>query len=618
MIAGTTVALTLIPQALSYATLANMPPINGLYSAILPNAFYVIFGSSLQLAMGPVAIVSLLMGRLITQYGAEPFSEDAVKTASQASFCVGMILTFLALFNAGVFIRFISHPVMSGFTTAAAMLIGVSQLKSAFGFTVAVPQIGVEKGDGHTYHYNYEIFEWYANNFYGTDSNGRSYRNPFAEQICFGFFVPCMFIQLIKVNWKPRPETKDGTPYKVFIFLCNMLPLMAIIIGANIAWRIKSHTQETETLQFYADELKIVGKMPVGVDILRAPTFEHPFGEFFAAVIPMALISFMESYSVARRLAADRNMLHLLDENQELFANGMGNVLGCISSAYPVSGSFSRSALNGASGAKTPFSKMTTLFITILALQVLTPYFYFIPSAALAAVIWVALYNLMSFTEFWEAWIHSKKDFWIMIVTWLITFIVETSYGLGIGLFFSVMMYLRDVAFSDLSSPFIETPPQIYCPHGDDNSVKIVKLMSDLNFITAPKIKEYMGNVCMKAVNSHTIDSGNEYKFLAITKFLDERLRPRVRLDIDQPRVIIINFSQVKIIDITGMTLLLEALKEGRKAGVLFAFDGVLQEFQKRFRRFGIRSDLELEEIRDRVVQLIMEEEGESASANDA
>ena len=243
-------------------------------------AAYIIFGTSLQLAVGPVAIVSLLMGKLITEYGSLPESEDAVSTAAQASLCVGIILTGMALCNVGVFIRFISHPVMSGFTTAAAMLIGVSQLKSAFGFTTAVPQIGMYKDDGHVYHYNYEIFEWYIKNFNGTDDNGRSYRNPFAEQICFGFFVPCMCIQLFKVNWKPSDTIKNGRPYKYFIFFCNMLPLVAIIIGANIAWRIKAHTQETEDLQFYAENLKIVGEMAVGVDIIKVPKFLHPFGKF--------------------------------------------------------------------------------------------------------------------------------------------------------------------------------------------------------------------------------------------------------------------------------------------------------------------------------------------------
>merc|ERR1711998_355158 len=120
---------------------------------------------------------------------------------------------------------------------------------------------------------------------------------------------------------------------------------------------------------------------------------------------------------------------------------------------------------------------------------------------------------------------------------------------------------------------------------------------------------EFMGSLCMRPMNSHTISSGNEYTFLAITKFLDDKLRPQKKLGMEQPRILIVNFSQVKIIDITGMTLLLEALKEGRKTGVLFAFDGVLHEFQKRFRRFGIKPDVELEEINDRVLQLIADEE---------
>lgn len=135
VIAGITVALTLIPQGLSYATLANLPAINGLYAAILPSATYTFFGSSLQLAVGPVAIVSLLMGKLMNDYNIEYTTdiEGALDTAAQAALCCGIILVSMSLLNLGNFIDFISHPVMSGFTTAAACLIGLSQLKSGFG-----------------------------------------------------------------------------------------------------------------------------------------------------------------------------------------------------------------------------------------------------------------------------------------------------------------------------------------------------------------------------------------------------------------------------------------------------------------------------------------------------
>eukprot|EP01034_Spumella_vulgaris_P036761 gene36761-45352_t len=130
--AGITVALTLIPQGLSYAKLANLPAINGLYTAVLPSVFYTFLGSSMQLGVGPVALVSLLMGQLVIQYDVVPGSVDSVNLAGECALCVGLFLTVMSVLRLGTFIRYISHPVMSGFTTAAAMLIGLNQLKNAF------------------------------------------------------------------------------------------------------------------------------------------------------------------------------------------------------------------------------------------------------------------------------------------------------------------------------------------------------------------------------------------------------------------------------------------------------------------------------------------------------
>jgi sulfate permease, SulP family len=140
--------------------LANLPAINGLYTATLPSATYTFFGSSMQLAVGPVALVSLLQAELITTYGITPGSDEAVDFAGECAIAIGFILTMMSLFNLGDLIRFISHPVMSGFTTAAALLIGQNQLKGAFGFTVSPPQVGK---DG--YKWNYEIMQWFAENW---------------------------------------------------------------------------------------------------------------------------------------------------------------------------------------------------------------------------------------------------------------------------------------------------------------------------------------------------------------------------------------------------------------------------------------------------------------------
>jgi hypothetical protein len=164
--AGITVGLTLIPQSLSYAQLANLPPISGLYASILPIIGYAIFGSSLQLQVGPVALVSLLTSELIIKYGVD-YTNDvelALDTAAQAALCCGIILVVMSILNLGRLINFISMPVMSGFTTAAACLIGLSQLKNAFGFSQKIPIVPQQGMPG--YDYNYQVMAWYKNHFY--------------------------------------------------------------------------------------------------------------------------------------------------------------------------------------------------------------------------------------------------------------------------------------------------------------------------------------------------------------------------------------------------------------------------------------------------------------------
>ena len=186
--------LTLVPQGLSYAALANLPPINGLYSGIMPSIVYALFGSSMQLAVGPVAVVSLLIGQLIANNAplcsystSSPCPSvvvdptPAVDTAAQACLCVGIMLVVLSILNCGAFIQLISKPVIVGFTTGAAMTIGLSQLKDGIGITFStVPQTG-QPG----FEFNYQLMEWYVKNWNDTNtaSNGVAYntmRNPYA------------------------------------------------------------------------------------------------------------------------------------------------------------------------------------------------------------------------------------------------------------------------------------------------------------------------------------------------------------------------------------------------------------------------------------------------------
>jgi MFS superfamily sulfate permease-like transporter len=362
--AGLTVTMTLIPQGLSQATLANLPPIYGLYAALVPSATYAFFGSSMQLTVGPTALISLLTGSIITKYGVD-FENDlplAVDTAAQAAFCCGLIIVVLGLLNLGNIINFMSHPVMSGFTTGAAMTIGLSQLRSAVGMSLAPPQVGRDV------EYTYEVCHWWLQNWNGYDDKGYSLRNHYASkvrrdflyifmmtnsdvccaQICFGLYIPLMFVTLIKWYWKPTPDVKKSGQFKLWTLFTTLLPLAAIIIGGHVAYSIKEsdHFQDPGyEHDYYAKSLKLVGEIPAGVDILRIPHFRWPMGQFFLDVLPLTLIAFMESYSIARSIAASNNQLNMLNASQEMFANGVANLMGCMASAYPVSGSFSRSAL---------------------------------------------------------------------------------------------------------------------------------------------------------------------------------------------------------------------------------------------------------------------------------
>lgn len=195
-----------------------------------------------------------------------------------------------------------------------------------------------------------------------------------------------LIFSILKSNIKATPERKNLIWYKIFVLFCALLPLFAIIIGAHVAWSIVTEGNQND---FYATNLKVVGSVPSGLNIIKIPTFHYPFGQFFIDVIPMTLISFMESYSVSRRIAAKRNELHILNASQEMWANGAANLLGSISTSYPVSGSFSRSSLNYTAGANTPLAKTTTLIVILLALGTLSQSFYWIPRAALSAVVFV-------------------------------------------------------------------------------------------------------------------------------------------------------------------------------------------------------------------------------------
>jgi len=564
--AGVIVALTLLPQGLSYGVLANLPAVNGLYCAILPSATYTFFGSAMQLGVGPVAIVSLLVGKLVTKYIPDPTKDipGAIEVCSQAALICGIYLVILSIFKAGYLIQYISHPVMSGFTSAAAMLIGFSQVRSGFGFPSVAPQTG-QKG----YTYNYQTFQWYIDNWNGKDAKGVAYINPIAVKICFGIYIPLIIFWFVKEYvLLPTPERKSRIWYKVYTYISAIMPLFAIIIGAQVAKDIILNAGTDP----YAKSLKVVGTITPGLNFINLPKYTRfPWNDMFADVLPLTLISFMESYSVGRKIAVIRNELHILNADQELWAIGAGNLMASISSAYCCSGSFSRSALNAASGAVTPLSKATTMSIICIALASLAKEFYYIPNPALSAIIWVALTPLISPPDLWQAWKHSKKDFLVMLITGVMTFAIDTEVGLAVGLPVSFAFLLTDFfTRKAVASAVVSHTPtdgsvcvEQFDSLAQQSNVEILRVNTDLNFVTVHAVKKYV---------------------------IEEIVYKKEELT-----AVVLDFGDVYSIDLTALLSLKELSFYLHSRGLYFIITGATPVVQKLLDRFAAEEGLELD-----------------------
>lgn len=633
-IAGITVALTLIPQGLSYASLANMPPVMGLYSAIVPQAVYSVFGSSMKLAIGPVALVSLLMGTIVAQYvnGYSNYAKDPVvyenlvDTGAQACLCIGIILVSMSILNMGNFINLLSHPVMSGFTTAAAALIGLSQLGNAFGFPKQAPRQG-QVG----YPYNYQVMAWFHENWNAVESASSipinfqdpynkvitptstwypggplimpyymdlPYKNPYAIKICFGLYVPMIIIAWIKSQFKATPKRKKQFWFRAFMLLTPLVPFICLLIGGGVTYHILKREdynfQDVYTMfnDMSALTLKIVGQVPVGVNIGRIPNFIHPWGQFFSDIIPITLIAFMESYSVARRISSQVNELHLLNASQEMWAIGVANMLGSVSSCYPIAGSFSRSSLNYTAGGRTPMSSLVSMFTIILAVGALAQAFYYIPQAVLSAVIFTAIWNLICISDFWEAWKHSKKDFFTMLVTAAITFVFDTSTGLAAGIGTSVLVFLID----SVVAPFY-TPKLAEVATNSGRNINIVKLNCELNFLTAARVKDFFSNLTVlepiKLDESMSMEIGRGHYYHALIShafdsfLIPQKTRPVTTL----PSALVIDIGICRVLDLTGMQCLAEIMHEARVKKVKCVVFNETPEVCQLLTAFGIKND---------------------------
>jgi SulP family sulfate permease len=414
LVAGLTVALVLVPQSMAYAQLAGLPPQHGLYASFLPVMIAALMGSSRQLGTGPVAVVSLLTAAAVPTILPEGASmEEYVIYASLLAFLVGIFQFALGALKLGFVINFLSHPVVVGFTNAAAIIIGTSQLNKIF---------GVVKGDGeHTYE-----------QVWGTVANAASNTHMVTLMIAILAFA----IMIAVKKFAPK------------------LPgvLLAVAVTTIIAWLI-DFGGSVETGGYGG---AIVGFIPEGLPPLVIPGFDFSIiNQMIVTAITIGLIGFMEAISIAKAMAAKTKQR--LDADQELMGQGLSNITSSFFQGYAVSGSFSRSAVNISAGAVTGFSSVVTAVIVGITLLFLTPLLYHLPQATLAAVIIMAVINLIKFAPILHAWKVEKHDAIVAVTAFTLTllFAPHLENGIVIGVILSLALFLyrtMEPRFTELSA----------------------------------------------------------------------------------------------------------------------------------------------------------------------
>ncbi len=398
-IAGITVAIILIPQVMAYAILAGLPPVHGLYAAFLGTAVASLWGSSRHLSTGPAALVSFLVLTALVPI-ATPESPEFIALAIILALIIGLIQLLMGIFKLGFIMNFISHSVISGFTTAAAIIIAGTQIPSLFGFTV-------------------EKHEYVFLNFYEII---KSLPNTNLLTLTIGMISVILIISAKRRFSKAFP-----------------ISLIVMIIGILLSF----------LLNFEARNVAVIGEIDAN---LRLPAIPHiTFGnilELLPSALIIAIIGFLEGYAISKAIC--HKSKQKIDINQELVGQGLGNIASSIFKGYPIAGSFSRTAVNYAAGAVTGFSSVFVSLFVLITILFLTPLLQFLPKAILSAVVISALVDLIEFSKFRETFNLSGTDGIVITLTFLFSFILKPDDAIFIGIVVSLVLFLRKTIVADV------------------------------------------------------------------------------------------------------------------------------------------------------------------------
>lgn len=407
VMAGIIVAIMLVPQGMAYALLAGLPPQVGLYASIVPLMLYAALGSSRALAVGPVAMVSLLVASGVGDL-APPGSREYVAIALTLALMVGIIQTLMGVLRTGFLVNFLSHAVIVGFTNAAALVIAASQLKHLLG--VKIPR---------------------SDNFFET-LHFLVQAVPQVNGIVLLLGLGSMATILGFSRLLPQGLERLGVPPGWRVPLSRSGPLVVVVV--TTACVAIAHLDTTWGVP-------VVGSIPQGLPPLSQPPWSVDLlRQLLPTALTLSFVGFMESVAVAKALASKRRQR--IDPNQELIGLGMANLGAAFTGGYPVAGGFGRSVVNFTAGANTGLASLITAVLVALVVLFFTPWFAALPQAALAAVILVAVMNLLDWHTLGRLWRVEPSDALALVITFFAVLFVGIEQGIVVGFGASVLFFL--------------------------------------------------------------------------------------------------------------------------------------------------------------------------------
>ncbi|XP_029173687.1 sodium-independent sulfate anion transporter-like [Nylanderia fulva] len=409
LVAGVTVGLTLIPQAIAYAGLAGLKPQYGLYSAFIGSFIYVVFGSCREVNIGPTALISLLTWA---------YARGIPEYTALLCFLSGCITIFLGILRLGFLVEFVSTPVVSGFTSAASVIIACSQVKNLLGLDI---------------HGENFLEIWWGLINHITDT-----KIPDLILSC------CCILVLLVLKYFKDKKIANVTLRRFLWTMGTARNALVIILCAATSYIFEMYDGAPFIL---------TGHIDAGLPSVELPPFSRTIGQnqtesfidmaknFKFGLLVIPLISIIGNVAIAKAFSRGKS----LDATQEMLTLGLCNVVGSFFHSMPVTGSFSRSAVNNASGVRTPLGGMYTGILVILALSLLTPYFYYIPKATLSSVIISAVIFMVEIDMILPIWKCNKRDLIPAFVTFLASLFAGVELGILIGTIIDliILIYLN-------------------------------------------------------------------------------------------------------------------------------------------------------------------------------